>query len=638
MSNTSSSFQKSFDILISAFSAISLTYAFNLVSDTAFVESLGPLARVVLIPLKIILYCGVYAALIEVISGERIIFFFSRLKDNIKNYWMLYAALFTLPYLVHLLLFIPLKEFSQLFLLLIVSSLNIIVLSIFAALVIRSKYLKTLGLKVVPIRLRTEEILMILGLYLCEQLFFCAPYFIQNQSFYWANLFSFLREVVQYWQFIYIAMVVLERYPQIDKHFNGGKEIYMISPVNAGVRDSFGSLLYRPNPPAFVVLRALTPKNYRFREFNKVFWRKRYVQPGKLVALTCFTGNSFEAYKIAKDFKKAGSTVIMGGPHVTYLPDEALEYCDSVVIGEAEGVWKQVMADYENNELKKKYYGEAIETYHKEVHEELLNSSPDVIRDFLETTRGCKFKCNFCTIPGLSSGRTRVKPTFELVELLEKVKVKYDSVSFIDNNIYSDPRYAKELFQAIKPLGIKWKTACTIDMAKNEEMLQLAKESGCDGLLFGYEIFGTSAEKAQRGKFGLAEKYIQFTEKVKKMGIRIKGSFVYGWETDRLEDLITLWKFCFTIKPYMTVVNLLTPIPGSHTYNDMLGKNCITNLNWRNYSFHNFVFKHPFINTTFVDLIFPFVRPMFMLTTSSMGFWAFSGLISLFALILIFKL
>jgi radical SAM superfamily enzyme YgiQ (UPF0313 family) len=632
-----SSLQKSFDILSSVLQAVAVTYALNLIYDSSLVQGLGKIALLIFIPLKIILYSGIYGALIEVISGEEIIFSLSHIKRNIKDFWIIYTALLVLPFLMHFGLFLILPNLSELAFPIIVSHLNIILLAGLVFYIIKIKYLKKFQIRLTAIPLNSRHIITILSLYAIEQVFFFAPYLIQSKFLYWPNIFSFLREIVQYWQFIYIALLLIEHY-KIEDQFDQKNEIYMISPVNAGVRDSFGSLLYKPYPPAFVVLKALSPKHFKFREFNRVLWRKRYVKKGKLVALTCFTGNSFEAYKIAKEFKNEGSTVIMGGPHVTYLPDEALEYCDSVVIGEAEGVWKEVIKDYENGTLKKKYKGTAIDTYYEEVHQELLKSSPEVIKDFLETTRGCKFKCNFCTIPGLSSGRTRVKPTFELVELLERIKPKFKSVYFIDNNIYSDPRYAKELFQAIKPLGMKWRTACTIDMAKNEEMLQLAKDSGCELLLFGYEIFGTSAEKSQKGKFGLAEKYIQFTEKVKKMGIQIKGSFVYGWDTDRLKDLITLWRFCFTIKPKMTVINLLTPIPGSHTYDEMLEKNCITNLNWRSYSFHNFVFRHPHLNTSFVDLIFPFVRPFFMFTTSSVGFLGLGALTVILAVVLIFRM
>jgi radical SAM superfamily enzyme YgiQ (UPF0313 family) len=316
----------------------------------------------------------------------------------------------------------------------------------------------------------------------------------------------------------------------------------------------------------------------------------------------------------------------MGGPHVSYLIDEALEYCDSVVIGEAEGIWPQVVADYENKTLKKKYDGASSDDYHRLVHQELLNSPPEVIKDYLETTRGCKFKCHFCTIPSFSGGRTRRKPVFEVVELLEKVKPKYRDVTFIDNNIYSDPTYARELFKALKPLKMRWTTQCTIDIAKNDETLALAKEAGCTGFLFGYEIYNGSQAKEEGGKYSMAENYLRFTNKIKKAGIQIKAHYIFGYDTDSLKSLWRLWKFCFSIRPFFTIVSLLTPLPGSALYDDMVKENRLTNLNWHNYACHALVFRHKQINNTLLSALYPVIYVVFLLTTSQAGF-VFLGLI-----------
>ncbi len=631
-------FYKSIDILNSALILVCITYALGIVSDISFLQDLGILSLLLLIPLKVFLYCGIYGILVEIASKEEVLVKFDHWKDYVRRFWKIYSILLVVPFFIHLPLTLLVPYFKSLPITVVVFQFNIIALFILAKTIIAKKYIQPLGLSARPIVIDLKIAGTILGIYAIDMAVFYLPQFIDGGPLYLPNILGFVSELIHYMEFLIFVVVILDGYPEIEKHLTPERELYIISPPNAGVRDSLGSIIYKPNPAVFVVLKALTPKNYRIRLFNRVPWQNRFYKSNVLVAITCFTGNSFEAYKIAKEFKESGATVIMGGPHVTYLPDEALGYCDSVVIGEAEGVWKQLITDYENNSLKKKYVGAAEDKYYEEVHQELLMSSPEVIRDFLETTRGCKFKCHFCTIPGLSSGRTRTKPTFQLVELIEKIKHKYNSVSFIDNNIYSDPAYAKELFTALKPLKVKWRTACTIDIVKNEELLKLAKDSGCELLLFGYEIFGSSSEKGQGGKFALAEKYIQLTDAVKKMGIRVKGSFVFGWDTDRLRDLITLWKFCLKIRPEITVINLLTPIPGSHTYDDMLKENSITNLNWRSYSFHNFVFKHKHINRRVLDLLFPILRPFFMFTTSRMGFSALFLLVVVISLSVMFKL
>jgi radical SAM superfamily enzyme YgiQ (UPF0313 family) len=351
-----------------------------------------------------------------------------------------------------------------------------------------------------------------------------------------------------------------------------------------------------------------------------VIWHDRYYKNNALVCITCFTSNCYEAYKIAKEFKKRGSTVIMGGPHVTYLPEEALVFCDSVVIGQAEGVWQNVMRDYENGALKSQYCAAATKEDYAKVHEELLISPPDIIKDFLETVRGCKFRCHFCTIPSLSGGSVHLQPINDVVELIKRIKPRYRNVVFIDNNIYSDPGYAKDLFVALKPLKIKWASACSIDIAKNQETLKLARDSGCEELLFGYEIFSGSQEKTQGGKFAMSQKYKEYTALVKKAGIHIKAGFIFGFDSDNLKTLFALWKFCFSIMPRYTSLSVLTPLPGSGVYQDMLAQNRIINLNWRNYTATSkLVIRHPHLNPAAVSCCFPAVQILFFLTTSSFG-------------------
>jgi hypothetical protein len=476
------------------------------------------------------------------------------------------------------------------------------------------KYLKPQGIARRTIKISAREFWVILGLFVVEFVLSWLPAFLPSTNFDWARFSTLALKYIYLLQFVYFCFLILGSYKEISEQFEKSHQIYLINPCSGGVIDGIAFLFQFSYPPFFVVLKALTPKTYGFREFNRIFWRDRYYKSDKLVALTCFTSNCAEAYKIAKEFRKRGSKVVMGGPHVTYLPDEALAYCDSVVIGEAEGVWKDVIKDFENNTLKPKYTGTAAE-----VHKELLISPPHVIKDFLETTRGCKFRCHFCTIPSLSGGRTRKKPVAEIVELIQKIKHKYKTIIFIDNNIYSDPGYAKELFQALIPLKVKWRTQCTIDIAKNTETLALAKASGCDGFLFGYEIFGGSLEKQQGGKFAMAQNYIRYTDIIKKAGIKIKAHFIFGFDSDNFWNLPRLWKFCFNIWPKWTILSMLTPLPGSQLYHEMLEANRITNLNWRNYAMHDLVVSHPRMNNQVATVLFPYIRTFFLMTTSMGG-------------------
>jgi hypothetical protein len=578
------------------------------------------------IPFKIYCHAGIYGCLVEIVSGQEMVLKFSRFHANAVRYMWLYAGVLASLYAVNFFLFCMIPSFSA------VSAFKFFYpyVGIFVALglayaIITDKYLKPQGIQRRSIQLNAGDFRVILGLFAVECVLSWLPAFFPATTFDWPRFTTLALKYIYLLQFVYFCFLIFDAYREVPEQFEKSHQIYLVNPCSSGVIDGIAMLFQMTYPPFFVVLKALTPKTYGFREFNRIFWRERYYKSGKLVAITSFTAHCAEAYEIAKEFRKRGSKVVMGGPHVTYLPDEALDYCDSVVIGEAEGVWKDVIRDFENNELKPKYMGAAVEDFYAEVHQELLISPPHVIKDFLETTRGCKFRCHFCTIPSLSGGKARKKPVAEIVELIQKIKHKYKSIMFIDNNIYSDPAYAKELFQALIPLKVKWRTQCTIDIAKNTETLALAKESGCDQFLFGYEIFGGSLEKQQGGKFAMAQNYIRYTDIIKKMGIKIKAHFIFGFDSDNFWNLPRLWKFCFDILPSWTVISMLTPLPGSRLYHEMLDENRIISMNWRNYAMHDLVVRHPRMNSQVASFLFPYIRLIFLLTTSIGGITLLSG-------------
>jgi len=619
MKNISQHSARAFSILHSLPILVFILFLINRI-DLSFLFIFGSLAVFLTTAcLNIYVMSGISGCLLEIISSEEIVFQFRRFHQNVKVFWQGFLIAYCIICFLDFLFFVyvpSLRAWQHLFF----ATWETIAIFLLVQWTIKKKYIQPLGIPHRGFKVSLNFLLVMTLVFLVELIMVRLIEVIPNGAFQWKNVFFFGINYIHVFEFIFISMNVLEGYPEVYEKFSASKEIYLINPMNAGIIYSLAFWCLRGFPPAFVVLKALSPKSYKFREFNKVIWHDRYYKNNVLVCITCFTSNCYEAYKIAKEFKKRGSTVIMGGPHVTYLPEEALAFCDSVVVGQAEGVWGDLITDYENGTLKPKYSGTADEFDHLKVHEELLNSPPHVIKEFLETSRGCKFRCHFCTIPALSNGQMYLQSTTAIVELIKKIKPSYNSVSFIDNNIYSDPGYAKELFLALKPLKIKWNSQCTIDIAKNQETLKLARESGCNGLLFGYEVSGGSLEKNQGGKFAMAHKYREYTQIIKKQGIRIKGHFIFGFDSDNFKSLFQLWKFCFSIMPKFTIVSLLTPLPGSVLYQEMLAQDRIINLNWRNYAMNRMVFRHPQMDHHLASFFFPLLQPLFMMTTSTLGF------------------
>lgn len=608
---------KSFDILHSIFFLLFLICINHVLYVTS---SQNIVWLVVSMAVKVFLFAGTLGVLVDLASQEYPSLNYSSFHNNVRKYWKTYAGLFLLQLVLtnlvsdglERLLGGPVNFFAFEF----------VTLYAMAHLVIKDKFAHHMQSKR-PVKLPTFDIfflsLVTLGIFIIlniQTLFHIDPRHWTNEPtaiYYYLHLFVFA----------YFVTAIIQTYPEIEKSFDHEKELYLINPLGAGISFGLVSSWMRMYPPAFVVLKALTPTSYHVKDFNRLHWKKRFFKKNKLVAITCFTSNCPEAYKIAKEFKRQGSTVIMGGPHVSYVPNEALRYCDAVVIGEAESVWKQIIADYEGHQLKQIYNGSSLSDFEQEVHEKLLDSPEDVVLEYLETTRGCKFKCRFCTIPSLSNGSVRRRPIPQIIELIQKVKRKFGIVNFIDNNIYNDPAYARELFKALKPLKVWWTTQCTIDIAKNDETLALAKDSGAKFFLIGYETFGDSAEKTQGGKFSMNAKYLEYSRKIKKAGIRIKAHLIYGFETDRLKHIWDIYKFCLRLWPSFTVVSILTPLPGSQLFYDMQKENRITNYNWRYYDCHNLVFRHQHIKDIQLKFGFALLKYTALFTAGSMGIFFF---------------
>ncbi len=617
--------KKSFSYVNSVLSFVVLGFFFEPAIFTSYLSQnvrdsiFGIPILLFFITLRLIFFSGAYATLIEIASDENLTFSFKNFLNNLKEYWKLYLALSIIPIIIHFWLFLifPYKNIPYTGL---STFLDVLILYILASVIIDKKYLRKLRIPKNKINIKPNDILTILSIVLVSIGLVNIAHPIEIKLFHLYRVILFAIKYLHFLLFFYICFLILDNHTEIKQSIETDSEIYMILPKSSATIPGAISLILRLYTPVFAVLRAMTPARYKIREFNQVIWRKRFFKPKKLVAITCFTSNSPEAYKIAESFRKAGSKVVMGGPHVSFCADEALEYCDSVVIGEAEGVWEEVVKDYENNSLKPKYNAPILENYYEKTTEKMLMLPPNVLAKSLSTGRGCKFNCFFCTIPILCGRKIRKIPVSDMIRLFKRASLKIKEIKFMDNNIYSDPVYAKELFKAMIPLRIRWTASSSLDIAKDPEALDLAKRSGCKILLIGYEITDSSIEKEKKGKFSLADDYIKLSGIIRKKGIGIKAHFIYGFDSDTLKSLWTLWKFCFRLPADYTCINFLTPLPGTKLYQDKLANNEITNFNWRNYSLTRFVTNSKNINTEVLNWFHPIITLGFLSTTSSVGF------------------
>lgn len=619
--STQNPVKETINIFTSVLAMVVFTYFLAIARDSVLVQRFlwgGPF---LLLILKLFVTAGMFGQIVQLVSGEDIVITPRTINQNARQFGWVYLALYIFPFFLHagLFAFFPFENLG--ITAVIYAHMHIVILYFLSRYMIWVKYLKGNGHTAQKKNLSPEIVSFFTGLILIELVLFYSPLLLPFDFWGLQNGIAFLQEAVHYLQFILITILILRQYPPI-KHcyeIQDGKGLYLINPVGGGVFRSLSSLIHKKNPAAFVVLKALTPKDYSIRVFNQYVWRKRYFRPGVLVAITSYTVNSYRAYAIAKGFKEMGAKVVMGGPHAGCLPDEALEFCDSVVIGEAESVWKQLVADYENDCLQAKYDGGQEDRFCAEVQEEILRSPLNEMKDYLEASRGCKYRCDFCAVPDLCGKTIRKKAIDHVIAVIKKLQHRYRECVFLDNNIYSDPQYSRQLFDAMRPLKIQWGAGCSIDIAKSDQDLQAAKESGCKGLFFGYEISDTSDERGKGGKYSMADKYIEYSQKVKRQGIEIRGSFILGWENDTWKSLGKLFLFSFRIRPHMAMVSILTPVPKSQLFQELLDADRLATLNWTDYGFNRLVFKHKHFSRHVLESAFTLYQLAFFLLTSIYG-------------------
>jgi radical SAM superfamily enzyme YgiQ (UPF0313 family) len=354
-----------------------------------------------------------------------------------------------------------------------------------------------------------------------------------------------------------------------------------------------------PGTFSLFIIPALTPPEYRVTIINqKLSWNDRDFAGGGLVGISCATGNVVSGYRIADRYRQAGAKVVMGGVHASHLPQEALEHCDAVVIGEAESVWPQVVGDYEKGELKRIYEGKPLEDYFSGCFDYFMKLDPDVLyRTGILLSRGCKYHCEFCAP---MFGKLRFVKIEQAMALIERViqarrrpwGIKPNLV-FRDDNIFSNPHYAKELFRRLAPLKINWTGNSSLDIAFDDEALQLAQASGCHLLFVGFEtIHPERFAKTSVGNVRTPEDYRKAIRKLKSHGIKVMGSFVLGFDEDTPKDYLRMIGFWVSAGLYIVSLTMLTPFPGTALFKRLEAEDRILTHDWRKYnSLHHVVFK-----------------------------------------------
>lgn len=333
-------------------------------------------------------------------------------------------------------------------------------------------------------------------------------------------------------------------------------------------------------PLTIAVLSALIPEKYDREFYDDRIEHINYDTDSDLVLITTETYTVKRAYTIAAKFRSLGKKVIFGGYHTTLIPEEAEQYADAIMVGNAEPVILQVLRDAENGTLQKRYTGCACIGYKlpdRSIYADKLKKYLSV--SLVETGRGCYHNCEFCSIAGYYHSRYIHR---DVADIIAEIKTcPHKIFFFVDDSIFSDRGFARELFIELKKLNIIWTTQITLDIAKDEEMLRLMKESGCGMVLIGFESINADnlkqMNKLWSQRLGVRDSLI---EKIHGAGISIYASFVFGFDSDTEETFKSTLEFCQKHQFFVAAFNHLLIFPSTKTFESFQADNRLISEKW----------------------------------------------------------
>lgn len=345
--------------------------------------------------------------------------------------------------------------------------------------------------------------------------------------------------------------------------------------------------------------------------------------PCDLVGISIMTCYAPRAYEIAAEFRKRGKTVVLGGVHPTYCPDEALQHADAIVCGEAEDLWPQLVTDYEAGALKRMYKMGPFPSleHYKSPRVQLLSPDAYMTRQCSFTTRGCHFDCEFCSVSPFNGKTTRRRPVQEVVKELSQVKqwirselverIRNDSLwqafvtslririgiedgtifAFVDDLHNSNRAYCRELWTALKPLNIRWGCQSTLFLGDDEEMVKLAAESGCVSVFVGMESLDEDCLEETNKPFNRVQKFSQEIKMFHDYGIMVNPGIVFGFDNDDEAVFERAVEFLVKNQVELAYFNVLTPLPGTALFDRYNNAGRIFDRDWSKYDGKHVVFQ-----------------------------------------------
>ncbi len=312
-----------------------------------------------------------------------------------------------------------------------------------------------------------------------------------------------------------------------------------------------------------------------------------------LVGMTVITGTARRSYELARQFRAQGKSVVLGGPHVTLVPEEAAQHADAIVVGYAEDTWPELLRDFAGGVLKREYRQAPDFSLDRPdtpfARRDLFDKRKFLTQAVFEATRSCGHDCEFCIAPTAWGSRQFQKPVSWIVDDIRRVGQK--RILFVDLNLVADKTYARELFTALIPLKVRWFGLSTVLIAHDRELMELMRRSGCRGLLLGLESIMPASLRDAHKRFNSSVDYRDLIADLHELGIAIQGCFVFGLDHDGLDVFNATADFAIETGIDLPRFAILTPFPGTPLHQRLVAANRILTRDWELYDGQRVVFQ-----------------------------------------------
>ena len=323
---------------------------------------------------------------------------------------------------------------------------------------------------------------------------------------------------------------------------------------------------------ALPLLAALTPDDWETELIYEVIEDVPFDTDADLIGVSTMGHGVIRSIDIAKEYRRRGKTVILGGYMASIMPEEAVKYCDSLIIGDAELVWQQMLSDFENGNLKKTYEKPLEGNWYSTPSPRFDLLEGKNLGDFLpvQAGRGCPNSCSFCSVSCLYSGRYVKRPLPEVIRDIEQIKsLGYKKILLLDDNIFSDRKYLDSLLDTLIKLDISWMSQCEITIGKDDELLEKLQRSGCTTLSFGLESISRESLISMDKGWAVPAEYDSLIQNIRNHGIDVSTEMVVGGEGDTLESIRMTKDFIERNKISVPRFYILTPFPGTRFFDQI---------------------------------------------------------------------